>query len=171
MTLFFSFILPFLFSINPDCLHHLLFQLSSSSLPIQVPLIVSNHPTFAPLAAAHGIPFYHLPIDDKSGKTKEWQEDQLLKLCKQYDVELVVLARYMQVSKERRSREQREDEKERKYVLKLLSLSSSSLFFRYRIIRLFGGGNGTTRFYLQSCVRKCLERLSTFIILSCLLSK
>lgn len=80
-----------------DCLNDLLFRLSSKSLPIEVPLIVSNHADYAPLAAAHGIPFYHLPIDVANGKTKEWQEEQLIGLCEQYDVELVVLARYMQV--------------------------------------------------------------------------
>ncbi|EPQ32221.1 uncharacterized protein PFL1_00418 [Pseudozyma flocculosa PF-1] len=79
------------------CLNDLLFRISSNTLPIEVPLIISNHPDYAPLAAAHGIPFYHLPIDPASGKTKEWQESEMVKLAKQYGVEMIVLARYMQI--------------------------------------------------------------------------
>ncbi|PWN54235.1 Formyltetrahydrofolate deformylase [Violaceomyces palustris] len=79
------------------CLNDLLFRLSSNSLPIEVPLIISNHPDYAPLAAAHNIPFYHLPIDPKNGKTKEWQESEMVRLANEYKIELVVLARYMQI--------------------------------------------------------------------------
>lgn len=80
-----------------DCLNDLLFRVTSGSLQIEVPLIVSNHPDFAALAKSHNIPFYHLPIDAAQGKTKAWQEDELMKLVKEYNIELVVLARYMQV--------------------------------------------------------------------------
>jgi formyltetrahydrofolate deformylase len=80
------------------CLNDLLFRVSSGTLPIQVPLIISNHNEYEPLAKSHGIPFYHLPIDVKSGKTKEWQEDEIVKLANQYKIDLVVLERYMQVS-------------------------------------------------------------------------
>lgn len=79
------------------CLNDLLFRVSSGSLPIDVPVIVSNHNEYAALAKAHNIPFVHLPIDTAAGKTKQWQEDEILKLCAQYNVDLVVLARYMQV--------------------------------------------------------------------------
>lgn len=79
------------------CLNDLLFRVSSGSLPIDVPVIVSNHPDYQALAAAHNIPFVHLPIDTKAGKTKEWQESEILKLCTQYKIDLVVLARYMQI--------------------------------------------------------------------------
>jgi formyltetrahydrofolate deformylase len=82
---------------SADCLNDLLFRISTGVLPIQVPLIVSNHQEFRSLAEAHKIPFYHLPIDAASGKTKEWQEGELMKLAEQYDIELVVLARYMQI--------------------------------------------------------------------------
>ncbi|PWN34961.1 Formyltetrahydrofolate deformylase [Meira miltonrushii] len=79
------------------CLNDLLFRVSSGSLPIDVPVIVSNHADYEALAAAHKIPFVHLPIDTKAGKTKEWQESEILKLCTQYKIDLVVLARYMQI--------------------------------------------------------------------------
>lgn len=79
------------------CLNDLLFRVSSGTLPIQVPLIISNHSEYAALAKSHGIPFYHLPIDVKAGKTKEWQEEEIVKLASQYNIDLVVLARYMQV--------------------------------------------------------------------------
>lgn len=79
------------------CLNDLLFRVSSGTLPIQVPLIVSNHNEYAALAKSHNIPFYHLPIDAKAGKTKEWQEDEIMKLVEQHNIDLVVLARYMQI--------------------------------------------------------------------------
>lgn len=82
------------------CLNDLLFRVSSGTLPIEVPLIISNHNEYEALAKSHGIPFYHLPIDVKAGKTKEWQEDEILKLAKQYNIDLVVLARYMQVCRD-----------------------------------------------------------------------
>ena len=44
------------------CLNDLLFRLSTGSLNIVVPAVVSNHPDLAPLAAAYGIPFHHIPV-------------------------------------------------------------------------------------------------------------
>lgn len=79
------------------CLNDLLFRHISGTLPIDIPLIVSNHKTYQSLAERHGIPFYHLPIDPATGKTKEWQESELMALVEKYNVELVVLARYMQI--------------------------------------------------------------------------
>ncbi|PWN43082.1 Formyltetrahydrofolate deformylase [Ceraceosorus guamensis] len=79
------------------CLNDLLFRVSSGTLPIAVPLIISNHNDYAPLAKAHNIPFYHLPISVKEGKTKEMQEAEILRLAEEYKIDLVVLARYMQI--------------------------------------------------------------------------
>ena len=76
------------------CLNDLLFRQSTSQLPIDVPVIVSNHPDFAPLAASYKIPFHHLPV---TADTKLQQERQILDLIQSHDVDLVVLARYMQV--------------------------------------------------------------------------
>ena len=76
------------------CLNDLLFRVKSGQLKIQVPAIVSNHPEFAELAKSYGIPFHHLPV---TKDTKLEQESQILELIKENDIDLVVLARYMQV--------------------------------------------------------------------------
>ena len=76
------------------CLNDLLFRAKTGQLRIEIPLIVSNHPDFAPLAASYGIEFRHLPV---TRDTKAAQEGQILDLIKEHNVELVVLARYMQV--------------------------------------------------------------------------
>ena len=76
------------------CLNDLLFRTKNKQLNIDIPLIVSNHPEFKPLAESYGIAFHHLPV---SADTKLEQERQILDLIKQHDIELVVLARYMQV--------------------------------------------------------------------------
>ncbi|KAF1971261.1 Formyltetrahydrofolate deformylase [Bimuria novae-zelandiae CBS 107.79] len=76
------------------CLNDLLFRVKSGQLKIDVPLIVSNHPEFKALAESYGIPFHHLPV---TKDTKEQQESQILELIAQHKIELVVLARYMQV--------------------------------------------------------------------------
>lgn len=76
------------------CLNDLLFRVKTNQLNIEVPLIISNHPDFKDLAASYGVPFHHLPVNKD---TKEQQEAQILELIAQHDIELVVLARYMQV--------------------------------------------------------------------------
>jgi formyltetrahydrofolate deformylase len=76
------------------CLNDLLFRVKSGKLKISVPAIVSNHPEFQDLAASYGIPFYHLPV---TAATKEEQEAEVLKLVAEHNIDLIVLARYMQV--------------------------------------------------------------------------
>ncbi|KAL1600612.1 hypothetical protein SLS60_006998 [Paraconiothyrium brasiliense] len=76
------------------CLNDLLFRVKSGQLKIEVPLIVSNHPEFKELAESYGIPFHHLPV---TKDTKVEQETQILDLISQHKIDLVVLARYMQV--------------------------------------------------------------------------
>ena len=76
------------------CLNDLLFRQSTSQLGIEVPLIVSNHGDFEPLAASYKIPFFHLPV---TADTKAEQEGRILELVKEYHIDLIVLARYMQV--------------------------------------------------------------------------
>ncbi|KAA8643730.1 hypothetical protein EYZ11_011791 [Aspergillus tanneri] len=76
------------------CLNDVLFRQSTGQLAIEVPLIVSNHPDFATLAATYNIPFVHLPV---TPDTKQKQEAQILELIREYKIDLVVLARYMQV--------------------------------------------------------------------------
>lgn len=76
------------------CLNDLLFRLRGGTLPITVPAIVSNHEDFRDLAEFHGIPFHYLPI---TRETKAQQEAQIRQIVSDYDIELTVLARYMQV--------------------------------------------------------------------------
>jgi len=76
------------------CLNDLLFRQSTSQLGIEIPLIISNHPDFAPLAASFKIPFQHLPV---TPETKAEQENRILELVKENKIDLIVLARYMQV--------------------------------------------------------------------------
>jgi formyltetrahydrofolate deformylase len=76
------------------CLNDLLYRYRTGQLNIEVPVIISNHPDLEPLAQWHGIPYYYLPI---TADTKPQQEAQVIELIEQYEAELVVLARYMQV--------------------------------------------------------------------------
>ncbi|TIB36345.1 hypothetical protein E3P86_02522 [Wallemia ichthyophaga] len=76
------------------CLNDLLFRASADQIPIEIPLIVSNHPTYQALAKSYEIPFLHLPVNRD---TKEQQEEELLKLVKEHKIDYIVLARYMQV--------------------------------------------------------------------------
>ncbi|MCU6481036.1 MULTISPECIES: formyltetrahydrofolate deformylase [Arthrobacter] len=76
------------------CLNDLLFRTRTGELPVDVVAVVSNHPDHQRLAEWHGIPFHHVPVTPES---KPAAEARLLELVDAYDVELVVLARYMQV--------------------------------------------------------------------------
>jgi len=79
---------------DAHCLNDLLFQQRAGTLPIEVPAIVSNHRDLEALAEFYGIPFHHIPV---TPETKPQAEAELLKLISEHDVELTVLARYMQV--------------------------------------------------------------------------
>ncbi|MEV7233687.1 formyltetrahydrofolate deformylase [Streptomyces sp. NPDC051020] len=76
------------------CLNDLLFRSSIGALPIDIAAVVSNHRDFAELAASYDVPFRHIPV---TKETKAEAEAQLLQLVREESVELVVLARYMQV--------------------------------------------------------------------------
>lgn len=76
------------------CLNDLLFQHRSGTLPIDIPVIVSNHPDLAGLAAFYGIEFHHIPV---TASTKDAAEEALRALIRKHSIELVVLARYMQI--------------------------------------------------------------------------
>ncbi|MFF8505473.1 formyltetrahydrofolate deformylase [Streptomyces anulatus] len=76
------------------CLNDLLFRSRTGALPVEIAAVVSNHTDFAELVASYGIPFRHLPVT-KDNKAEA--EARLLELVREEDVELVVLARYMQV--------------------------------------------------------------------------
>ncbi len=76
------------------CLVDLLYRWRTGELAIDLPVIVSNHPDLAPLAEREGIPFVHLPV---TPETKPQQEAALLDLVAEHQIDLVVLARYMQI--------------------------------------------------------------------------
>ena len=79
------------------CLNDLLFRTHSGYLPIEIAGIVSNHQDFQNLAAGYKIPFHHMPLSSANDGRKEEQEEQLLKLIDQENIDLVILARYMQI--------------------------------------------------------------------------
>src|SRR5450830_784041 len=80
------------------CLNDLLFRYKSGLLPVEIPAIVSNHTDFYQLAASYNIPFHHLPLAaGASEDAKLAQEQKILELVAANDIELVVLARYMQI--------------------------------------------------------------------------
>ena len=76
------------------CLNDLLYRYSTGQLAIDVPAIVSNHDTWRGIAEWHNIPYYHFPI---TRETKPKQEAQVLEVVERHNIDLVVLARYMQV--------------------------------------------------------------------------
>jgi len=76
------------------CLNDLLFRHKSGQLPIDIPAIVSNHMDYYQLAASYNIPFFHLPVNADS---KPAQEAKLREIIADKQIDLVVLARYMQV--------------------------------------------------------------------------
>ncbi|MEU9776573.1 formyltetrahydrofolate deformylase [Streptomyces sp. NPDC047968] len=76
------------------CLNDLLFRARTGVLPVDIVAVVSNHTDFADLVHSYGIPFHHIPV---TRDTKAEAEARLLELVRAEGVELVVLARYMQV--------------------------------------------------------------------------
>jgi len=83
-----------LVSRHDHCLVDLLYRRETGELPIDIPAVVSNHVDCRELVERHGIPFVHLPVDPEG---KLAQEAELLRLVTELRVDLVVLARYMQV--------------------------------------------------------------------------
>ncbi|MEL7975682.1 formyltetrahydrofolate deformylase [Isoptericola sp. F-RaC21] len=78
----------------PHCLADLLYRERYQGMPVDVVGVVGNHPDLADMAAFYGKPFHHVPV---TKDTKAQAEDRLRKLVGELDVELVVLARYMQI--------------------------------------------------------------------------
>ena len=76
------------------CLRDLLYLLELGELPIEIPVVVSNHEDLRTLVESHGFTFVHLPV---TAPTKAAQEQELLALIQQHSIDFVVLARYMQV--------------------------------------------------------------------------
>ena len=76
------------------CMADLLYRWRAGELECEIPLIVSNHREVAELAAFYGIPFAHVPV---TAATRDQSERRQLELLEHHEIELVVLARYMQI--------------------------------------------------------------------------
>jgi formyltetrahydrofolate deformylase len=76
------------------CLNDLLYRHRIGALPGDIVAIVSNHTTCEPMAVAAGVPFHYLPVN---AVNKAEQEAKMLGLVDELGVDLVVLARYMQI--------------------------------------------------------------------------
>ncbi|CAN5401085.1 formyltetrahydrofolate deformylase [soil metagenome] len=83
-----------LVSKQDHCLYDLLVRHRTGELACDIVAIISNHPDAGPIATHFGIPFHHLPV---AKDHKQRQEAQVIELLYEYGVELVVLARYMQI--------------------------------------------------------------------------
>lgn len=76
------------------CLLDLIWRQQAGELPAEIPLILSNHADLQPIAQQFGIPYHHIPI---SSETRSEREKLQLKLLQDHHINLVVLAKYMQV--------------------------------------------------------------------------
>lgn len=79
------------------CLYDILARYEAGEWPVEIPLVISNHEDMAPVAKKFGIPYYHFPI---TKETKAEQEAKQKALLDQYNIDFIVLARYMQVLSE-----------------------------------------------------------------------
>ncbi|GAB4368581.1 MAG: formyltetrahydrofolate deformylase [Elainellaceae cyanobacterium] len=76
------------------CLFDLIWRQRANELNAEIPLIISNHPNLQGIADQFGLAYHHVPI---SKDTKPEQEAKQLELLRHYQIDLVVLAKYMQV--------------------------------------------------------------------------
>ena len=79
---------------RPHCLYDLLARWYSGELPGRLALVASNHPDHRSVTESFGVPYHHLPVDERQA---EAQESELEDLLDSEGIELVVLARYMRV--------------------------------------------------------------------------
>ncbi len=79
---------------DDHCLVSLLTKWRSGALPINIVGVISNHQDCQALSEWHNVPFYHLPV---TAETKLEQEAQITGLMKELNIDLLVLARYMQI--------------------------------------------------------------------------
>lgn len=83
---------------EPWCLYDILARTYSGEWPVEIPLIVANHPDLQPVAAKFGIAFHLMPM---TADNKAEVEEAQLALLAEHRVDLVVLAKYMQIVSER----------------------------------------------------------------------
>ncbi len=80
------------------CLNDILYRWRNGQLNMDIRAVVSNHPDMEPLVRSYGLPYHHIPI---TAQTKPEAEEALRTLLREEQVDLVVLARYMQVLSDR----------------------------------------------------------------------
>jgi len=78
----------------PHCLYEILLRHSAGEIPANIKLIISNHPDLRPVAESFGTLFYFFPI---TPETKSSVEKQELAILKKHHIDLIILARYMQI--------------------------------------------------------------------------
>jgi formyltetrahydrofolate deformylase len=83
---------------QPHCLYDLLTRWRSGELPMDLRVVVSNHADHADIAEHMGVPYLHAPV---TADTKPQQEATVLDALASHGVELIVLARYMQILSDR----------------------------------------------------------------------
>jgi formyltetrahydrofolate deformylase len=76
------------------CLYDILGRYCAGELPLEIPLIISNHEDLKPVAERFNIPFFHIPF---TRDNKEEGEKAQIDLLKRFDIDFIVLARYMQI--------------------------------------------------------------------------
>lgn len=86
--------LAIMVSKTSHCLYDLIARKNEGDLKCEIPLIISNHPDLEMIANQFRIPFYYLPV---TNETKAEQEAKVMTLLKRFDIDLVVMARYMQI--------------------------------------------------------------------------
>jgi len=79
------------------CFFDILSRWEGKEWDIDIPVIISNHEKFRPIAERHHIPYHYLPITKEN---KKEQEAKTLAILKDHDIDLIVLARYMQILSE-----------------------------------------------------------------------
>lgn len=78
----------------PHCFYDLLARYECGELNVEIPVIISNHDDLKHVAERLGIDFHHIEI---TGENKQQQEEKQKQLLVEYDIDFIVLARYMQV--------------------------------------------------------------------------
>lgn len=76
------------------CLYDILSRYQAGDWNVEIPFIISNHPDLAPVAKQFNIPYYHIPVNMTN---KKQAEEQQLRLLKDAGIDVIVLARYMQI--------------------------------------------------------------------------
>ena len=76
------------------CLFDILSRHHSGQLEVDIPLVISNHEDLRGVVEAFGIPYFHIPVTKDSKKESEQRQ---LELMREYEIDFVVLARYMQI--------------------------------------------------------------------------